>query len=281
MPSLAKSLAAVHEKRRALEAHIEALLEAHPLPKVLTSMPGIGVRTAGVLLATVGPSAAHLASYAGLAPATRQSGSSIHGEYAPRGGNRQLERAMFLSAFATLHDPASRTYNDRCRARGKPTPRPSSASPATAPASSSPCSATDPSTNPEPHGRLDERHRGTPAAPVAPAGKCSRPPPRPVRRGCRSGPGLRRGVVVGGWAAPCAGRRTTGASCPRQVSRTARRRPRTGRAGPRPWRRAGRSAGRSTREWRSARRRWRRRGCGIRGCRRRVPTQGRHSSAGC
>jgi transposase len=124
VPSLAKSLAAVHEQRRALEAQIEALLEAHPLSQVLTSMPGIGVRTAAVLLATVGdgssfPSAAHLASYAGLAPTTRQSGTSIHGEHAPRGGNRQLKRAMFLSAFAALHDPASRSYYDRCRARGK------------------------------------------------------------------------------------------------------------------------------------------------------------------
>lgn len=107
-----------------LEARIEDLLEAHPLSQVLTSMPGIGVRTAAVLLATVGdgssfPSAGHLASYAGPAPATRQSGTSIHGEHAPRGGNRQLKRAMFLSAFAALHDPASRTYYDRCRARGK------------------------------------------------------------------------------------------------------------------------------------------------------------------
>jgi transposase len=124
VPSLAKSLAAVHEQRRALEAQIETLLEAHPLSQVLTSMPGIGVRTAAVLLTTVGdgssfPSAAHLASYAGLAPTTRQSGSSIHGEHAPRGGNRQLKRAMFLSAFAALHDPASRSYYDRCRARGK------------------------------------------------------------------------------------------------------------------------------------------------------------------
>ncbi|WP_406351806.1 IS110 family transposase [Streptomyces sp. NBC_01635] len=124
VPSLAKSSAAVHEQRRALEAQIAALLEAHPLSKVLTSMPGVGVRTAAVLLTTVGdggsfPSAAHLASYAGLAPITRQSGTSIHGEHAPRGGNRQLKRAMFLSAFAALHDPASRTYYDRCRARGK------------------------------------------------------------------------------------------------------------------------------------------------------------------
>lgn len=124
VPSLAKSLAAVHEQRRALEAQIEALLEAHPLSEVLTSLPGVGVRTAVVLLVTVGdgssfPSAAHLASYAGLAPTTKQSGTSIHGEHAPRGGNRQLKRAMFLSAFAALHDPASRTYYDKCGARGK------------------------------------------------------------------------------------------------------------------------------------------------------------------
>jgi transposase len=124
VPSLARSLAAVHEQRRALEAQISDLLEAHPLSKVLTSMPGVGVRTAATLLVTVGdgtafPTAAHLASYAGLAPATRSSGSSIHGEHAPRTGNRQLKRAMFLSAFAALHDPASRAYYDRQRARGK------------------------------------------------------------------------------------------------------------------------------------------------------------------
>ena len=35
------------------------------------------------------------------------------------GGNRQLKRAMFLSAFAALRDPALRTYYDKCRARGK------------------------------------------------------------------------------------------------------------------------------------------------------------------
>ncbi len=65
------------------------------------------------------PTATHLASYAGLAPATKQSGTSIHGEHAPRGGNRQLERAMFLPAFAARHGPASRTYYDRYRDRGK------------------------------------------------------------------------------------------------------------------------------------------------------------------
>ncbi|WP_432101020.1 IS110 family transposase [Streptomyces sp. WAC 04229] len=124
IPSLARSLTAVHEQRRALETQIGQLLEAHPLSAVLTSIPGVAVRTAATLLVTIGdatsfPTAAHLVSYAGLAPTTKSSGTSIHGEHAPRGGNRQLKRAMFLSAFAALHDPASRTYYDRCRARGK------------------------------------------------------------------------------------------------------------------------------------------------------------------
>jgi transposase len=126
IPSLARSLAAVHEQRRALETQIGQLLETHPLSAVLTSIPGVAVRTAATLLVTVSdgtsfPTAAHLASYAGLAPRTKSSGTSIHGEHAPRGGNRQLRRAMFLSAFAALHDPASRTYYDKCRARGKTT----------------------------------------------------------------------------------------------------------------------------------------------------------------
>jgi transposase len=88
LPSLARPLATIHEQRRALEARINALLEAHPLSPVLTPMPGVGVRTAAVLLTTIGdgtgfPTAAHLASYAAPTPTTRQSGTSIHGEHAP------------------------------------------------------------------------------------------------------------------------------------------------------------------------------------------------------
>lgn len=67
IPSPARSLAAVHEQRRSLEAQISELLEAHPLHQVLTSMPGLAVRTAAVLLVTVGggtfhESGKHLAS---------------------------------------------------------------------------------------------------------------------------------------------------------------------------------------------------------------------------
>jgi transposase len=99
-----------------------ALLVA--VARVLTSMPGIGVRTGARILLDVGdatafPTPGHLAAYAGLAPVTRRSGSSIRGEHPPKGGNKQLKRAFFLAAFASLAHPPSRAYYDRKRAEGK------------------------------------------------------------------------------------------------------------------------------------------------------------------
>ncbi|MEU7306190.1 IS110 family transposase [Streptomyces sp. NPDC007206] len=124
VPSLAASLSAVLDQRKVLAARIEELLEAHPLSQVLTSMPGIGVRTAARILIDVGDgsgfaTAGHLAAYAGLAPATRRSGSSIRGEQPSRRGNKQLKRAFYLAAFASLSQPDSRAYYDRKRHEGK------------------------------------------------------------------------------------------------------------------------------------------------------------------
>lgn len=124
LPHLARQLIALHAQRADVAAQVEALVEAHPLYQVLTSMPGIGVRTAAVFIAeTLGRSfdtGAHLASYAGLTPVTRRSGSSIRGEYTSHAGNKRLKRAMFLSAFASLRsDPVSRAYYDRKIAQGK------------------------------------------------------------------------------------------------------------------------------------------------------------------
>ena len=50
---------------------------------------------------------------------TRQSGSSLRGEARSRRGNHRLKNAMFLAAFASLRDPASRAFYDRKRAEGK------------------------------------------------------------------------------------------------------------------------------------------------------------------
>ena len=125
LPKLARSLADTLDQRRQIAAQVEQVLDAHPLAEVLTSMPGVAVRTAARILLEVGdgssfPTAAHLAAYAGLAPVTHRSGISIRGEHPARSGNKQLKRAFFLSAFASLRaDPISRAYYDRKRAEGK------------------------------------------------------------------------------------------------------------------------------------------------------------------
>ena len=121
---LAEALAVLLKRRDILETRVAALLEAHPLAKVLTSMPGVAVRTGARILAEVGdasafPTAAHLASYAGLTPTTRRSGTSLRGEGPPRGGNKTLKRALFLASFASLSSPESRAYYDRKRAEKK------------------------------------------------------------------------------------------------------------------------------------------------------------------
>jgi len=123
LPRLAQQLAALRIQRDEVAKEVERLVLAHPLHRVLTSMPGVGVRTAARLLIDVASrafaSAAHLAAYAGLAPVTRRSGSSIRGELPSRRGNKQLKRAMFLSAFAALRDPVSRAYYSRKISQGK------------------------------------------------------------------------------------------------------------------------------------------------------------------
>lgn len=123
LPRLTHQLAALRAQRDEVAQEVERLVQAHPLYSVLTSMPGVGVRTAARLLTEVAAkafaSAAHLAAYAGLAPVTRRSGSSIRSEHPSRRGNKVLKRALFLSAFAALRDPISRDYYARKISQGK------------------------------------------------------------------------------------------------------------------------------------------------------------------
>ena len=168
-------------------------------------MPGIGPRTGARILAEIGDGSAFadgskLAAYAGLAPVTRQSGKSLNGESRSRRGNHRLKNAMFLAAFASLRDPASKTFYDRKRAEGKRTTPPSSASPAAAATSSWPCSAPNsPTSPPAPHPASP-----TPREPAEPPTEISRPgltknmgtPPGPAGQAaltsCRSRPAAAR-----------------------------------------------------------------------------------------
>jgi transposase len=123
LPRLAEQLATLRRQRGEIADQVEQLVDAHPLSPVLTSMPGIGFRTTARILTEVSgrhfASSGHLAAYAGLAPVTRRSGTSIRGEHQSRRGNRRLKRVLYLSAFSALRDPISRAYYDRKRAERK------------------------------------------------------------------------------------------------------------------------------------------------------------------
>jgi len=124
IPAAARQIAELITTRAANEALINTMLANNPTYQALITMPGVGPHTAATLVTTVDitmfPGHEKLASYAGLAAKTTQSGTSIKSETAARAGNRALKNALFLSAFASLqHDPAARAFYDAKRAAGK------------------------------------------------------------------------------------------------------------------------------------------------------------------
>ena len=117
-----------------------------PSCPVLTSMPGIGVRTAARILLEVGDGTA-FATPATSPPTPARPGHPTLRQQHPRRTpttRRQQEpqTAFFLAAFAALADPVSGPTTTANAPKANATTPPSSASPAAAATSSSPCSAT-------------------------------------------------------------------------------------------------------------------------------------------
>ncbi len=121
---LADDLQTITTRRTRLASDIEEIFSRHPLAPILISLPGIGTRLGARILTEIGditrfPTAGHLAAYAGIAPVTRQSGTSLRSETRSRRGNHRLKNAFFLAAFCSLNHPPSRDYYNRKRAAGK------------------------------------------------------------------------------------------------------------------------------------------------------------------
>ena len=113
IPAIARDIKAIKDRRREVGRQVEKLLGDHPLLTVPASMPGIGVRTASNIPLGIGgdianfKSAAHLAAYAGIAPVTGQSGTSIKGERPSRRGNKTpQERAVAVLVRRVHQTPA-------------------------------------------------------------------------------------------------------------------------------------------------------------------------------
>ncbi|MCL2655488.1 MAG: IS110 family transposase [Coriobacteriia bacterium] len=124
IPACTRRIVELTAIRQDIERRAVHLLKDCPTFQLLTGMPGVGTKTAIAFIIHVDiacfDSASKLASYAGIAPKTHQSGTSIKGESAGRSGNKALKNALFLSAFASLRtDLLSREYYDKKRAEGK------------------------------------------------------------------------------------------------------------------------------------------------------------------
>lgn len=126
--SIARLIAALEKELAEIDAEIDLCVRGSPAWRekedLLASVPGVGSTTARTLIAELpelgGLDAKRIASLAGLAPYTRQSGN-WKGKSMIGGGRAGVRSALFLAALvAARHNPILKAFRDRLVARGKP-----------------------------------------------------------------------------------------------------------------------------------------------------------------
>src|SRR5215217_1223643 len=126
--SIARLVRALEKELAEIDAEIDAGVRGSPAWRdkedLLASVPGVGPVVARTLIAEL-PELGTLdkkkiASLAGLAPYTRQSGQ-WKGKSMIGGGRKSVRCALFLAALvASRHNPVLKAFRDRLRAAGKP-----------------------------------------------------------------------------------------------------------------------------------------------------------------
>lgn len=129
---LLKQIVELKETISSLEEEIAQILN-NPTPgpselDLITSIPGVGPKTAAVLIAEIGDisrfaSSTHLVGYFGFFPQIRESGGKKLGTYriSPR-GPKHLRRALYMAAVACLkHNPELKALYYRKVSQGKAT----------------------------------------------------------------------------------------------------------------------------------------------------------------
>lgn len=122
---LARRIAENAAEIEAATAGISALLERDETYCCLLTIPGVGPKTASELVISINIDdfASHdrLASYCGLAPRNRQSGTSVSSVSASRQGNKRLKNLLIFSCNCLARTSGRwGEYYARCRARGMP-----------------------------------------------------------------------------------------------------------------------------------------------------------------
>jgi len=122
---LAEEILAFKERIARIDEELGQRFFARPEARILASLPGMGPILGAEFLVCVGDicafeSADRLAAYAGLVPASHDSGKRVGNRRRMRGGNKNLKRVFYQSAFASLRgSQESRAFYNRKRAEGK------------------------------------------------------------------------------------------------------------------------------------------------------------------
>lgn len=124
VPMLARRIREDTEQIEALEELIDDQVAEDETYRCLLTIPGVARRTATQLVLNVRladfADHDHLASYCGLSPRNRQSGTSLNSVSSSRQGNKQLKNVLIFSCNSLLRSKGYfREYYDSCRFRGK------------------------------------------------------------------------------------------------------------------------------------------------------------------
>ncbi len=126
--SIARLIAALEKELAEIDAEIDTGVRGSPAWRdkedLLASVPGVGAVTARTLIAELPELGTldnkQIASLAGLAPFTRQSGQ-WKGKSMIGGGRKTVRSALFLAALvACRHNPVLKAFRERLLAAGKP-----------------------------------------------------------------------------------------------------------------------------------------------------------------
>jgi len=127
-PSLQRIIDTLHREIKKLQEqvrqHIDQFPDLKEQSRLLQTIPGIGERTANLLLSEIEferySSARSIAAQAGVTPRKRQSGTSLKQTSLSKLGNARLRKALYFPAIvARQHNEIVKEFAKRLKKRGK------------------------------------------------------------------------------------------------------------------------------------------------------------------
>jgi len=127
-PSIARMIKIFEQEidnlRKSIKEHIDSHPDLKEQEQLLETIPGIGERTAHLLLAEIEferyASARAVAAYAGVTPRKKQSGTSLNATNLSKMGNKRIRKGLYFPAIvATTHNRIVKEFASRLEQNGK------------------------------------------------------------------------------------------------------------------------------------------------------------------